>query len=169
MQTPSARRRKRVIDWRCVVLLLLALVGGCAPADYESCVREATSKPTDSGVKMAMQQCYRQHKQPEDERRAAEKKAQDERRVSTWAKLGSDITDAVAATAALGEPDLKMPPARCADVSGERARPTSCVEMHWKDARARGAACELHGCYFRAQFSALEDFGKLWAWWPESR
>ncbi|MEY5099549.1 MAG: hypothetical protein RJA36_2268 [Pseudomonadota bacterium] len=51
-------------ELRVSLVLLAALMAGCGPRDREACIAEAATKPTDTGVRVAMAQCNRQFPQP---------------------------------------------------------------------------------------------------------
>jgi hypothetical protein len=136
---------------------------GCAPANYDECLNEATKRPTDVGVKFARSQCYDKWKLPEIEKVAALKAAAADKRALTWAAMEKIEFNAEAWIKQLGQPDLVLGPSKCSLIKG--VKPTkgqSCYTYYWYDERPGRVSA-----HFKAE--VLNESGKpLWAYWPDS-
>lgn len=136
---------------------------GCEPKTYDECLAEATKRPTELGVKLARQACYAKWKQPEEERKAAERAAAAERRAAVWAKLPEGGPASVNAwLPKLGQPDIVLGPDRCSPLKDEKLPSGSCYTYYWRDDRPGRV-----DAYFQAE--VLNDANKtLWIYWRDS-
>lgn len=136
---------------------------GCAPSNYDECVHEATTRPTDTGVKMAMRQCYERFKAPEEARRAAEEQKRAEAFAERWKKAIETYAKAPEIERYLGAPSSRSDAMTCSPLTASSTKPTfQCVTYYWNDSR-------LLRPNHRFRLEALTDSaGTVWAVWPDS-
>ena len=160
---PVGRRVRRV----CLAFLLAAPLGslavclnpfGCEPKSYEECADDASKRPTEVGVRVAVAQCYAIFKKPEDDRRRAEQQASARRLAqrwsSTWKDRSTSPETADTAEELFGKASRTTGPARC---SGKSSAPGQCVKFYWDDwtkapEELRGLGLGLRQPAFCAEF-----------------
>lgn len=143
---------------------------GCGPKNYDECRLDATAKPTEVGVRLAMTRCYDLFKKPEEDRKAAEAKEAAERFASAWAAVNYD-TSIADMKRRLGEPTM-LHDSACAKRDDGPKPPRKCTTYLWKDPRP-GRICMDNlsdlNCYFRVQAEGDSRSNKIWALWTESK
>lgn len=144
---------------------------GCAPANYEECIDDASKRPSDKGVMTARDACYTKFKAPENERLAREREQQAQAFAEKWRRIDGSVGTGEKLRAHLGKPLTIEGPATCSKVNGKSpSSVTTCMSWSWLDFRP-GRIClrMVSGidCYFTLEIENTPE-QKLWAWWPES-
>lgn len=148
---------------------------GCGPKSYADCMRDASDKPTDAGVKLASQQCYLTIKKPEEDKAAAALETKAVRFAVSWHQNIAEAKNSADLIRHFGGPTAVDGPYQCTPVAGKQSPPSvTCARYEWADRRT-GKVCSSGPyrveaqCVFRAE--VILDGPKslsVWAWWPES-
>lgn len=130
------------------------------PRNYASCVDDASRRPTDAGVKLAMRQCYEKFKKPEEE--AAERKRQAENNAfrEKWgakAKAHQPLSDVVRE---FGEPVWSFKTSCHVYASGQPVA-KDCMMHRWADRSGEV------GRWYQLQTRAVSGVAVIWAVWED--
>ncbi len=144
---------------------------GCGPSNYEECVAEATTRPTELGVRLARSQCHDKFLKPEADRIQRESAEKAEAFAARWQARAGEISNLKQANTKIGKPDSVTGPEACARIKGEiTLKHTQCFTHRWEDRRASRICWQTSGverCHFQIQ--TIENAEQaLWAVWPES-
>ena len=140
---------------------------GCEPKTYEECIADASSKPTEAGVKLASKACHDRFLLPAEQAAARKAAADADAFATKWADLGSQATTIAEAIKLLGPPYLTSPAGACAPLDGVR-KTSRCYTYYWQDARP-GHFCtrsNYTACMFQLE-AVADSNGLIWAWWAE--
>lgn len=153
------------------------LLAGCSPTNYDSCIQDASTRPTELGVRVARQQCHEKFKKPAEEAAAAERVREAEKRADAWRALNATGTTLSKAKQVMGQPKYYSDPRPCTKQDNNENMPQSCVAIEWPDESsiytcgfprsANGRAKMDIDCYFHAEFESSSDDAKLWALWDK--
>ena len=159
-----------------IVASILLTLTACAPSNYEDCVTDASTRPTELGVKVARQQCYDKFKKPAEDAAAAARAKEAVDRVASWTALNTENTTLAMAMKVMGKPAYVSKARPCAKSEGRGQTPASCIVFEWRD-NSPGVLCGLASsegrtaldtsCYFHAEFESSNEEAKLWALWEK--
>lgn len=146
---------------------------GCAASTYDECVQEASTRPTELGVRLAAKQCYETFVKPMEERQKRDAAREADEFAKRWALSIATHTTAEALTRAIGKAAEVSGPEACEPFPGSSTKPTfKCYTYRYEDPHGRVCAMQAFGTIAtrvcRFQFQALEDAKRtVWVAWPD--
>jgi len=154
------------------VVTALSIATGCSPTTHADCVADASTRPTDAGVRLAQRQCDAIR----DSDLADERTRKGDLKAATWARVAGTQGALAAVVQGLGPPDVELPSSHCASDGIDKM----CVRYGWEDARPQKMCASLMPmrapafgprhmtCFFQLEVLAADPEKTVYLWWPES-